>query len=152
MANRVPDEIWQDIVEYSPLVSVDLIVEQAGGIVLGQRENRPAKGEWFVPGGVVNKGESLNEAVHRIAREELGNPVTIRTQLGVYEHRYETSEFEGVSKHYIPIAYVVELGSDVIMTDSQHSSFHVFNAPFSGFHENVQTYLDDYEEWKNNVE
>ncbi|WP_226479859.1 NUDIX domain-containing protein [Natrinema amylolyticum] len=107
-------------------------MEQNDGVVLGHRENRPAKGEWFVPGGVVSKGESLDAAVHRISIGELGSPVTIQTQLGVYEHQYTTSEFEGLSKHYIPIAYVVDLESNELVIDNQHSSVRVFRPPFSG--------------------
>lgn len=150
MTTPVPNEIWKQIVKHSPLVSVDLIVEHNGGIVLGQRENKPAQGEWFMPGGVLRKGESLDDAIDRIASEELGAPVTVQTQLGVYEHRYASSEFPEVSKHYVPIAYVVTLETDrsSLVPDTQHSSLKVFQPPFSGFHEYVQTYIDDYLEWK----
>jgi len=36
--------LWRVIVENVPLVSVDLVVEHDGGILLGERENEPAKG------------------------------------------------------------------------------------------------------------
>ncbi|HGU2589280.1 TPA: NUDIX domain-containing protein, partial [Escherichia coli] len=44
------------IVRSTPLISIDLIVEnEFGEILLGKRINRPAQGYWFVPGGRVLK-------------------------------------------------------------------------------------------------
>jgi colanic acid biosynthesis protein WcaH len=63
-----------------PLVSVDLVVRHDGGAVLGRRQNEPAKGEWFVPGGRVHKDERLTDAVHRVARTELGSDVTATSE------------------------------------------------------------------------
>ncbi|QIO20876.1 NUDIX domain-containing protein [Haloarcula sp. JP-L23] len=76
---NIPDEEWKTIVQSVPLVSVDLVVRTGEGIVLLKRTNEPAKGEWFVPGGRVRKGERLREAVHRVARTELGVDVTIES-------------------------------------------------------------------------
>lgn len=148
MTYRVPDDIWRQIVEHSPLVSVDLVVEYGEGVLLGKRENEPAREEWFIPGGVVRKGESLEEAVQRVAKEELGCGVSIRTRLGVYEHFYNNSEFGDVSKHYVPVAFVVKPSDQSVEPDTQHSSLEVFSPPYTGFHEYVQTYLDDYVAWK----
>jgi colanic acid biosynthesis protein WcaH len=50
---------FKDLIENAPLVSIDLIVRQREGILLGKRVNRPAQGFWFVPGGRVYKNESL---------------------------------------------------------------------------------------------
>jgi len=55
----IPPDKWETIVANVPLVSVDLIVEYDGGVLLGKRENEPAKGEWFVPGGTVLKSHLL---------------------------------------------------------------------------------------------
>lgn len=55
----LPKDEWKTIVENMPLVSVDLIVLYDSGILLGKRNNPPAKGEWFVPGGLVKKNETL---------------------------------------------------------------------------------------------
>lgn len=40
----VPPEEWRTVVANVPLVSVDLVVEYDGGILLGRRENEPVKG------------------------------------------------------------------------------------------------------------
>lgn len=141
----IPPKEWRSIVENVPLVSVDLVVEHDGGVLLGKRENEPAKGEWFVPGGTVLKNEPRTEAVHRVADEELGAPIVIDECLGTFEHFYDTSEIEGVSsKHYLATAYRCHFRNDepTIAVDDQHSSFKVIRPPFEGGHPYVQRYLD----------
>ena len=145
----LPDETWATIVEHVPLVSVDLIVKHDGGIVLGLRENEPAKGEWFVPGGTVLKNERLTDAVDRVAREELGTTVSIEERLGTYEHLYDTSEIDGVdSKHYLANAFVVRLYSDELTPNEQHSELRVFRPPFNDaeHHPYVRRYLKTIED------
>lgn len=142
----IPPAEWRTIVENVPLVSVDLVVEQNGGVLLGKRENEPAKGEWFVPGGTVLKNESRTEAAHRVAEEELGQSIVIDECLGTYEHIYDTSEIEGInSKHYVATAYRCHLERDKsnLTGDDQHSAFEVFYPPFNNIHPYVEQYLDD---------
>ena len=128
----IPPADWRTIVENVPLVSVDIVVEYDGGVLLGKRENEPVKGEWFVPGGTVLKNESRTDAVHRVAEEELGEPVIIDECLGTYEHFYDTSEIEGVdSKHYVATAYHCHFKSDNpdVGGDDQHNALEVFHPP-----------------------
>jgi colanic acid biosynthesis protein WcaH len=142
----IPPSEWQAIVENVPLVSVDLVVEHDGGVLLGKRENEPARGEWFVPGGTVLKNEARTETVHRVAEEELGESVVIGGCLGTYEHFYDTSEIEGVdSKHYVATAYRCHLEHDDpdFSGDEQHSVLEVFHPPFGDLHPYVERYLDD---------
>jgi colanic acid biosynthesis protein WcaH len=142
----IPPPEWQTIVENVPLVSVDLVVEYDGGVLLGKRENEPAKGEWFVPGGTVLKNETRTEAVHRVAEEELGASVVIDECLGTYEHFYHTSEVEGVdSKHYVATAYRCHLDYNELHLsgDDQHSALEVFYPPLDDLHPYVERYLDE---------
>jgi colanic acid biosynthesis protein WcaH len=122
------------------------VIEHDGGVLLGKRENDPAKGEWFVPGGTVFKNESRTDAVHRVATEELGEAVVIDDCLGTYEHVYETADVDGVdSKHYLATGYRCRFESDTpeIGGDDQHSGFRVFTPPFEGLHPYVTQYLDE---------
>ncbi|ACV47342.1 NUDIX hydrolase [Halomicrobium mukohataei DSM 12286] len=137
---------WQAIVKNVPIVSVDLVVEHDGGVLLGKRKNEPAKGEWFVPGGTVLKNETRTDAVHRVADEEIGEQVVIDECLGTYEHFYDASEINGVdSKHYVVTAYRchIESNNSDISSDDQHSAFEVFHPPFDKYHPYVERYLND---------
>lgn len=139
----IPDESWEAIVRNVPIVSVDLVVRVDGGILLGKRQNEPAKGEWFVPGGTVFKNERLREAAHRVAREELGTDVEIEKRLGTYEHFYETADVDTTDgKHYVATAFVVRPEEGSVEPDDQHAELRVFSPPFPEFHPYVDRYLD----------
>lgn len=143
-AGWVAEEDWRTVVENVPIVSVDLIVKHDGGVVLGRRTNEPGKGVWFVPGGRVRKGERLEAAVHRVAREELGVDVEIDHSLGVDEHHWDTSEFPDIgAKHHVPVAYVVSIVGETFDPDDQHDALRVFQPPFDEIelHPFVERYL-----------
>lgn len=102
---------WAEVVERTPLVSIDLIVTNARNeVLLGWRNNKPAQHCWFVPGGVVRKGETLQQAFERLVRDELGVSTQSRSKAllgGVYEHHY-TDNFAGlpgVATHYVVLAH-----------------------------------------------
>lgn len=141
----IADDDWQTIVANVPIVSVDLVVLAPDGVVLGRRVNEPARGEWFVPGGRLHKGESLEVAVHRLADEELGVDVEIRDRLGAYEHRYETADVaDAGGKHYVPVAFVVETAATVFDRDDQHGDLRTFEPDeLPALHEYVDAYLRD---------
>jgi ADP-ribose pyrophosphatase YjhB (NUDIX family) len=56
----------------SPLVGVGAVIVQEGRVLLVQRGREPMKGRWTIPGGLIEIGESLLEAVVRETREETG--------------------------------------------------------------------------------
>lgn len=56
----------------APLVAVGAIVVHRNRVLLVQRGQPPLKGRWTLPGGVLELGESLFEAVVREVREETG--------------------------------------------------------------------------------
>jgi len=61
------------IVRLAPLVAIDLIIRNARDeVLLGLRSNEPAKGFYFVPGGMIRKGERLREAFARVLKDETG--------------------------------------------------------------------------------
>lgn len=139
----IPLDEWETIVRNVPLISVDLVILYQDGVLLGLRENEPAKGKWFVPGGTVLKNEQRTDAVHRVAQEELGVDVLIERRIGTFEHFYQTSEIEGVdSKHYLATAFVVTAENEEISPDEQHSQIQVVEPPFNELHPYVQQYLD----------
>jgi 8-oxo-dGTP diphosphatase len=71
--------LWRD-----PKVAAAIVVEAAGGIVLGRRAIEPGYGLWCLPGGFVNDDESPAEAVARECREEIGAKVEVDSVLDVY--------------------------------------------------------------------
>lgn len=102
---------WAEVVERAPLVSIDLVVTNARNeVLLGWRNKKPAQHCWFVPGGVVRKGETMQQAFERVVSDELGVSTQLRRKAlfdGVYEHHY-TDNFAGladVGTHYVVLAH-----------------------------------------------
>ena len=56
----------------SPLVGVGGVVVDQNRVLLVQRGHEPMKGKWTIPGGLIDVGETLREAVIREVREETG--------------------------------------------------------------------------------
>lgn len=141
MSEWIPDDDWETIVRNVPIVPVDLLVECPEGIMLGKRMNEPAVGEWFVPGGRVQKGERLAEAVPRVAEEELGADVEIQESLGTFEHFYETSEVAS-EKHYVAQGYHVWTDQTTFERGGQHQEVAAFRKVPTNLHEYVDSYLE----------
>lgn len=68
-----------------PLVGVGGIVVEAGRVLLVKRSHEPLAGRWSLPGGLVEIGETLAEAVRREVREETGLDVRVGVLVEVVE-------------------------------------------------------------------
>ncbi len=147
----LPDDDFAHIVRYAPLVSIDLILKDPQEMVLvGLRMNEPAKGTYFVPGGVIRKDEAIENAFTRILKAEVGLAVPFAQTkfLGVYQHFYATNRFgnPAYGTHYVVLAHELRLAErPKIELDSQHSHIRwmsgaeILAAP--NVHENTQAYF-----------
>ncbi|MEX0666078.1 MAG: NUDIX hydrolase [Acidimicrobiia bacterium] len=73
----------------APQVAVGAVALHAGRILLVRRGHGPAAGTWSVPGGRVELGETLHEAVIREVAEEAGIPVVVDRFLGWVERIHD---------------------------------------------------------------
>ena len=130
-ASMLPLDEFQIIVKSTPLVSIDFVVRAPGGkVLLGYRNNRPAQGYWFVPGGRIFKDESIKLAFLRLLDIELGLRVEdlAAKPLGLYQHFYPDN-FSGksFSTHYVVIAYEIQLQeTPSTLPEIQHSNYKWF--------------------------
>jgi 8-oxo-dGTP diphosphatase len=70
-------------------VAAGILIDQSGRYLLGQRpEGKPYAGYWEVPGGKIEKGESVFEALKRELQEELGIDIHSSEELTILEHDY----------------------------------------------------------------
>jgi colanic acid biosynthesis protein WcaH len=140
----IDDTLFRSIIENTPLVSLDLVVKREGKILLGRRLNKPAKGYWFTIGGRIFKNEKLDDTIARITREELGTELDhIPKFIGVFEHFYDDSIYEGVSTHYINLVYEVEINDLSTLPREQHDSYRWFGVDELLESEEVHKYIKD---------
>lgn len=126
---RLNDTEFSQVVKLAPLVAMDLIIrDPAGLILLGRRNNQPARNMMFAPGGRIRKNEPLAQAFARILETETGLSREFSTArlLGAYDHFYDTNTFNepGYGTHYVTLGYELHLQSQpTIRLDSQHDAY-----------------------------
>ncbi len=98
----------------APLLAVDGIVLLEGKLVAVRRRYDPFRGQHAIPGGVVEYGESLEEAVVREVREETGLETKVVSLIGIYSRPDRDPRGHVVSAVYEleAIGGALESGSD----------------------------------------
>ncbi len=70
-------------------VAAGILLDEQGRYLLGQRPaGKPYAGYWEVPGGKIEKGETVFQALKRELQEELGIEIESSEELTVLEHDY----------------------------------------------------------------
>lgn len=103
-----------------PAVGVGGVVISNGRALLVRRGNAPSQGEWSIPGGLLEVGETLVEGVRRELEEETGIRVKVHEVIDVFEKI--TLDAEGKTLyHFVVLDYLCERaggepkpGSDVM--------------------------------------
>ncbi|MBS1817256.1 MAG: NUDIX hydrolase [Acidobacteria bacterium] len=88
-----------------PIVAVGAIVVDEGRALLVRRGQPPLAGEWSLPGGAVETGETLVAAIQREVYEETGLIVAVGPIVEVLD-RIHTDADGRVEFHYVLIDYV----------------------------------------------
>jgi 8-oxo-dGTP diphosphatase len=89
----------------APLVGVGAIIVDRDRVVLVKRGHAPLQGEWSVPGGVLEVGETLRQAAVREVLEETGLRVEVDELLGVYDRILRDSD-ERTRYHYVLVDFL----------------------------------------------
>jgi colanic acid biosynthesis protein WcaH len=139
------DKIFSTIIDSTPLVSIDILLKKDNKILLGKRINKPAQGYFFSTGGRVNKNEAIDNAMSRIAKNELNIELkSIPKFIGVFEHFYDDSIYENISTHYVNLAYEYETKEILDLPTEQHSEYKWFTIDELLKSKQVHKYVKDY--------
>lgn len=102
-----------------PIVGVGGVVIHGNRVLLIRRGREPLKGEWSIPGGMLELGESLEDGVSREIWEETGLKVRPLEALLVFDRIQKKGK--RIQYHYVIIDYIclriggrLKPGSDVL--------------------------------------
>ena len=125
----IPVEQYKQILEVMPILCVDVVIKNScGEYLLVKRANEPCKGQWWVVGGRVLKNETLEQAVLRKVKQEIGLTVQALDPLGYYEDRFEKNSIQLDSPlHAVSVVFSTVIdGEQVIKLDGQSHEWKFF--------------------------
>ncbi len=114
----VPEEAGPE----TPKLMVDVVIPSERGVVLIRRSTEPFAGQWALPGGFVELGETVEEAAAREAAEETGLAVEVACLIGVYSDPERDPR-----GHNVSVAFLVRVLSGELAAATDASEVSVLN-------------------------
>jgi len=125
-----------------PIVGVGGVIIDNGRALLIRRGSEPLRGEWSIPGGTLELGESLQEGVARELREETGLDVRVLELIEVFDRIFPDERLQASAQkhqprfHFVIVDYLCErisgepcAGSDVtdvaFATEDELGQYHL---------------------------
>lgn len=118
-----------------PIVGVGAVLVDEGKVLLIRRGVEPSKGQWSLPGGAVELGETLEASIAREMLEETGLEVEVGPVIEVFDRIINDSDSR-VEYHYVLVDYLcwriageLRAGSDVdaavLVDPSELGAYHL---------------------------
>jgi 8-oxo-dGTP diphosphatase len=104
----------------TPFVTADIIIRCNQGIVLVERKNEPHG--WALPGGFVEVGESLENAVCREAEEETSLEIELIEQFHAYSKPDRDARF-----HSVTVVFIADAGAGILKVGDDAKKVKIFS-------------------------
>lgn len=103
-----------------PVVGVGAVVVRGDRALIIKRGHEPRKGEWSLPGGIVELGESLIEAAKREVKEETGLDVEPGAIVETFDRVHRDSDGR-IRYHFVIVDFICvsALGDPVAGSDAE---------------------------------
>lgn len=145
-----PKDEYLIVIKNTQLIALDLIIiNENNQVLLGYRNNQPAKNTWFTFGSRVFKDETFEEACIRVSTNEIGTKIQLNQCIkkGVYKHNYHNNfDNDDYGTNYIVFAYLHYCNKNDIKIngDNQHSEYKWFDIDNILNQNNVHEYVKEY--------
>ena len=104
-----------------PFLGVGALIFEAGKLLIVERGKDPLKGYWSLPGGIVEVGEKLEDAIRREVREETGLEVEPASIFEIFERIIPDSNGRP-EYHYVLIDYLCHVSGGTLQAASDVSN------------------------------
>jgi 8-oxo-dGTP diphosphatase len=88
-----------------PVVGVGAVVVRDGKALIIKRAHEPRKGEWSLPGGLLELGESLQDAARREIKEETGLDIEVGPVIETFD-RVHRDDHGKIRYHFVIVDFV----------------------------------------------
>jgi 8-oxo-dGTP diphosphatase len=88
-----------------PVVGVGAVVVRGDRALIVRRAHEPRKGEWSLPGGLLDLGESLADAARREVKEETGLDVALGPIIETFDRVHRDAEGR-IRYHFVIVDFV----------------------------------------------
>ena len=88
-----------------PVVGVGAVIVRDGRALIIKRAHEPRKGEWSLPGGLLELGESLQDAIRREVKEETMLDVSVGPIIETFD-RVHRDEHGRIRYHFVIVDFV----------------------------------------------
>ena len=92
--NFIPADDYTRIINVLPILCVDVVIQNPRDeYLLVKRASEPLKDQWWVVGGRVHKGETMEQAAIRKVKEEVSLDIKNLRLIGYYEEIFRENSF-----------------------------------------------------------
>jgi ADP-ribose pyrophosphatase YjhB (NUDIX family) len=120
----------------SPIVAAGAVVWRGDRVLIVKRGRPPRQDEWSIPGGKVQWGETVEEAIRREVREETGVSIEIVGLIGVVDSLIR-DEAGDVIHHHVLVDFAARAATDALQPGDDVAEAHWVS----------YASLDDYPMW-----
>ncbi|TSA56598.1 NUDIX hydrolase [bacterium] len=139
---KISSSLYELIIDVLPIASVEAIISKDNLLLFLRRNNSPAKGQWWFPGGRIRKGETLEEALYREVKEETGLEVIKSKLVNVYSRIFN-------ERHDITIAYLCNCKGNKIILNNEHTEYKYFKSLPKTIHPYIIQVIQDLRKKRN---
>jgi colanic acid biosynthesis protein WcaH len=132
----IPDTLYNQIMKCLPIVSVEAVIVKDDAFLFLRRNNEPAKGKWWFPGGRIHKGESLEQTLCREIKEETDLEIIENKLINVYSRVFP-------ERHDITIVYLCKCKEGKIELNNEHSKYAYFKTLPEDLHPCLKEVIQD---------
>lgn len=135
---HIPESEYKKIVETMPILCVDLVIIYDQKCLLLLRNNEPALGQYWFPGGRIRKLEMIKDAAIRKAKEETNLDCEFIKIISVEETIFIKNENMNTDVHTVNICcHLITSNADNLKVDKHHDDYKWIDQQSDSYHEAV---------------